>query len=82
MPIGMCLAAALLFPANTVYGIGPSAKIRGDYDAIAALAEAGLTAEQIVRSEAFTKSHHCDQTERAVRAIPLLRRERIGIFAR
>lgn len=80
VPIALCVAAALAFPANTGFGMVNGAKIVADYSAIAA--QANLSAEQIARSEVFDKSHHGGQADRAVRAIPLLRRERIGIFAR
>lgn len=82
VPIALCVAAALAFPGNVGDGMVNGAKIAGDYSQIATQAKAGLTAEQIVRGEAFANSHQAGQTERAVRAIPLLRHKRIGIFAR
>ncbi len=82
VPIALCVAAAVAFPGNTGTGMVNGAKVAGDYAGLAAQAEAGLTAEQIVGGTPFVESHHAGQTERARRAIPLLRRDRIGIFAR
>lgn len=82
VPIGMCVAAALLFPANTGEGMVNGAMIWRDYGALEAMSRSGMSAEQIVKSEVFKESHQREQPERAERAIPLLRRERIGIFAR
>ncbi len=82
VPIGLCVAAALAFPANTGFGMGNGAKIFGDYAEIEAQARSGLTAEQIARGDVFSNSHHASQADRAARAIPLLRRARVGIFAR
>jgi hypothetical protein len=82
IPIALCVASALAFPSNTGFGMVNGAKIAGDYAGIAAQAQSGMTAEQIVRSDVFANSHHGPQADRAAIAIPLLRRERIGIFAR
>ncbi len=82
MPIALCVAAALAFPGNTGTGMVNGAQVAGDYAGLATQAHAGLTAEQIVSGEPFTKSHHSGQETRARRGIPLLRRDRIGIFAR
>ncbi|QEG31743.1 hypothetical protein GobsT_65870 [Gemmata obscuriglobus] len=86
VPITLCVAAALAFPGNTGTGMVNGGQVRADYNAIAADLAAGLSAEQITDASdprrAFPRSHHGAQTERALRAIPLLRRDRIGIFAR
>ncbi|MBN9120574.1 MAG: hypothetical protein J0I06_15715 [Planctomycetes bacterium] len=81
VPIGLCVAAALAFPANTGFGMVNGALIKGKYSDIEADAGAGLSAEEIVKRR-FPDSHQVGQEERAVRAIPLLRDNRIGIFAR
>ena len=81
VPIGLCVAAALAFPSNTGFGMVNGATIKGRYSAIGADARAGLSADQIVKRQ-FPDSHQVGQEERAVRAIPLLRRDRVGIFAR
>lgn len=86
VPVALCVAAALAFPGNTGTGMTNGAAVRGDYTEIAADAAAGLSAEQITDEtdprRAFPRSHHGAQKDRALRAIPLLRRDRIGIFAR
>ena len=51
------------------------------YTAIQADADAGLSAELIVKRQ-FPNSHQVGQEERAMIAIPLLRAAGIGIFAR
>ncbi|MBP3959403.1 hypothetical protein J8F10_29520 [Gemmata sp. G18] len=82
VPIALCVVAALAFPGNTGTGMANGSVVAAHYADIAAQAQSGLTAEQIVTGEPFTVSHHSGQPERALRAIPLLRRDRIGIFAR
>lgn len=86
IPIALCVAAALTFPANTGTGMVSGAKIKSDYLAIEADLAAGLTAEQIVnendKQRAFPRSHQSAQAERAAVAIPKLRAARVGIFAR
>ena len=82
VPVALCVAAALAFPANVGFGMVNGAKVAGDYSGIATQAQAGLSAEAIVRGLPFTESHHAGQADRAERAIPLLRDKRIGIFAR
>lgn len=82
VPIALCLAAAAAFPGNTGTGMTCGARVAADYAGIAAQAQSGMSAEQIVDSEPFADSHHGGQRDRAVRGIPLLRRDRIGIFAR
>ncbi len=82
IPISLCVAAALAFPGNTGVGMVTGARVAGDYAGVAAQAGSGLTAEQIVKGKPFSESSHVGQEDRAVRAIPLLRRDRIGIFAR
>ncbi|HEY1192097.1 MAG TPA: hypothetical protein VGE74_30995, partial [Gemmata sp.] len=86
VPILLCVAAALAFPGNTGTGMANGARVRSDYAEIAADLAAGLSAERITDEgdprRAFPRSHHGAQKERALRAIPLLRRDRIGIFGR
>ena len=82
VPILLCVAAAVAFPGNAGTGMVNGAKVAGDYAGLAAQAHAGLTADQIVAGDVFKESHHGGQVERARRAIPLLRRDRVGIFAR
>lgn len=86
VPIVLCVAAALAFPGNTGVGMFNGGMVRADYGDIAADLAAGLSAEQITDGtdpqRVFPNSHHGGQKERALRAIPLLRRDRIGIFAR
>ena len=81
VPIALCVAAALAFPANTGTGVVNGARVAGDYAGIAAQARAGLPAEQIVYGKPFSESHQAGEAERAVVAIPLLRAARVGIFA-
>lgn len=82
VPILLCVAASVAFPGNTGTGMQQGAAVAGDYAALAAEADAGWSAEQIVSGKVFSESHHSAQGGRAVRAIPLLRRDHIGIFAR
>ncbi|AMV29106.1 hypothetical protein VT84_32225 [Gemmata sp. SH-PL17] len=82
VPVALCVASALAFPGNTGIGMKNGSVIAEHYGGIAAQAQSGLTAEQIVTGEPFTVSHQSGQPERVLRAIPLLRRDRIGIFAR
>jgi hypothetical protein len=81
VPVILCMVAALTFLPNIGTGMVNGAKIAGDYSGIAAQVRAGLTAEQIARGEPFSSSHQASQADRAVRAIPLLRAARVGIFA-
>ncbi|VTR91781.1 Putative uncharacterized protein OS=[Oscillatoria] sp. PCC 6506 GN=OSCI_3720052 PE=4 SV=1 [Gemmata massiliana] len=82
VPIGLCVVSAFAFPGNVGTGILSGATIVRDYAGIAAQAQSGFTAEEIVAAEPFSVSHQCGQPGGALRAIPLLRRDRIGIFAR
>jgi hypothetical protein len=81
VPIALCLAAALAFPANTAFGMGNGMHVKLKYDAIQAEADAGVSAPAIV-SRQFPNSQQSGQEARAVRAIPMLRKARIGIFAK
>ena len=81
VPVALCVVAALAFPGNMFTGMANGAKVAGDYTGIAAQARAGWSAEQIVSGGPFSESHHAAQAERAIRAIPLLRAARVGIFA-
>jgi hypothetical protein len=80
VPIALCVAAALVLPANAGFGMFHGAKIFSEYSSIKA--QAGESAEKIAHSKPFTEGYQSGQMERAARAIPLLRRDRIGIFAR
>ena len=55
--------------------------MKGQYSAIEAVASTGAPAEVVV-ARTFPGTVHAGQEERAVRAIPLLRAARVGIFAR
>jgi hypothetical protein len=85
VPIALCVVAALAFPGNTGTGMVNGAVVKSDYAAIEADVATGLSAEEIVNEKderrRFPKSHQGAQRERAIRAIPLLRQARIGIFA-
>jgi hypothetical protein len=88
VPVALCVAAALAFPANTGTGMMVGAAVKGEYSAVAADAAAGLPAEQIADAEeqrhrrSPATVHVVLQRERAIRAIPMLRAARVGLFAR
>lgn len=79
VPLGLCTAAALLYPVNTTHGIGSAAHIRPVLAAVEAEAHAGVPPPEIVRH--FPHTFQEGQEERAVRAIPMLREARVGDFA-
>ncbi|QJW93397.1 hypothetical protein [Frigoriglobus tundricola] len=80
VPVVLCVVAALAFPANTGTGMLNGAAVKSTYSAMGADARAGMRAEEIV-ARRFPNSAQAGQEDRAVRAIPLLRAARIGIFA-
>jgi hypothetical protein len=79
VPIGLCTAAALLYPVNTTHGVGSAAHIRPVLATVEAEAHAGVPPPEIVRH--FPHTFQEGQEERAVRAIPMLREARVGDFA-
>jgi hypothetical protein len=97
VPVSLCVAAALAFPTNTGTGIVNGAALKGEYSAVEADSASGLSAEQIADAEERRLKEHEErerqgqdepgmavvlQRERAIRAIPMLRAARVGIFAR
>lgn len=80
VPIVLCVVAAIAFPTNTGTGMLNGAAVKSNYSAIAADTAVGLSAEQIVKKD-FPNSFQAGQQERAIRAIPMLRKAQIGIFA-
>jgi hypothetical protein len=90
VPIVLCVAAALAFPGNMGVGMWQGGKVKAEYSAIEADAATGLSAEQIVDGEDRRLKQFPETTAivlqkvdgRSVRGIPMLRKARIGIFAR
>lgn len=92
VPIGLCVVAAAAFPGNTGTGMFNGAAIRGEYSEIEGDIVRGRTAEEIVAREQKRYNSKPDnekpaivlQTvdDRSVKGIPMLRKARIGIFAR
>ncbi|MBY0460963.1 MAG: hypothetical protein K2V38_26890, partial [Gemmataceae bacterium] len=84
VPIALCVAAALAFPGNTGVGMAAGAQVKAEYAAIAADHAAGLTPEQVVDAHDRRASAAVLQRVegRSARGIPLLGRDRVGIFAR
>jgi hypothetical protein len=80
VPVALCLVAVLAFPRNTGTGMQEGNYVRALYDRIQADAQSGLSAGEIVARD-FPNSPNEDQEARAIRAIPLLRAARVGIFA-
>lgn len=79
VPMIFCTASALAFPSNMVTGMQIGAENLSHYRQIENDARAGLSAEEIVRKD-FPRSRNASQMDRAVKNIPLLRSEGIGIF--
>jgi hypothetical protein len=95
VPILLCATAALALPGNLAVGAICGAAVKSEYSAVEADNAAGLSPEQIVAAEgarADARQHGgvggviavVLQTvdERSVRAIPMLRAARIGIFGK
>jgi hypothetical protein len=79
VPIALCVAAALAFPANTAVGLGAGATVRAALADIEADARAGVPAEEVVKRFAGTMQD--GQQERGVVGIPMLRDAGIGAYA-
>jgi hypothetical protein len=81
VPIALCIVAALAFPGNMATGMVNGAASKATYTAIETDAAFGLSAEQIVKRQ-FPDTLQAGREDQAILAIPLLRKARIGIFAR
>ena len=80
VPIALCLAAALAFASNTGTGMVRAAGIVANDTAMVVDLEAGIPDAEIIRRH-FPGSRNDGQQERARSAMPMLREERIGMFA-
>jgi hypothetical protein len=85
VPLLLCAGAALAFPGNVGTGIVNGARVQTEYFAIGADLAAGLTPEQLTDARdprrPFPVGAQQGREAAAVRAIPLLKAARIGIFA-
>ncbi len=77
VPIGLCLAAALIFQLNMQVGLRDGESLRQRHEAIAVDAQQGWPAEWIVARNLVGTG----QEARAIRGIPMLREAKIGVFA-
>lgn len=85
VPLALLAGAALAFPGNVGTGIVNGTRVKNEYVAIEADVAAGLTPEQLTDKNdprrPFPQGAQAGREKAAVRAIPLLRAARIGIFA-
>lgn len=85
VPLALFAVAALAFPGNVGTGIVNGTRVKNEYLAIEADLAAGLTPEQLTDARdprrPFPLGAHQGREAAAVRAIPLLKAARIGIFA-
>lgn len=85
VPLALLAVAALAFPGNVGTGIVNGTRVKNEYIAIQADVAAGLTPEQLTDKNdprrPFPQGAQAGRETAAVRAIPLLRAARIGIFA-
>jgi hypothetical protein len=85
VPLALFAAAALAFPGNVGTAIIHGSRVKGEYFAIEADLAAGLTPEQMTDKNdprrPIPVGAHQGREAAVVRAIPLLKAARIGIFA-